>query len=507
MAMRVGGKGPALLSDVRYDIVAYTRGRGLDIGRGEYKAFPHFIGVREKGDDIKDPVVADFEVESFANLSEFIDGELNFMFIWGIGPEDTIKYGLEQSAEKLLMPGGFYINVWQTEPAENEQPINACFLMQMGDNGKLVRCDPKFRFEPVAIPWHRMPTEGEKTACVIRYGAIGDMLQTASILPVLKREGYHVTVNCHPEGELVLRYDPNIDSFSVQDKDQVPNEELQAYWKNLATKYDRVINLCESVEGALLLHPGRANHRWPHAMRKKYCNLNYLEFMSEIAELPFNPDHHFVPTEEEANKAKDFIADIRAKMNVKTPPMTRGVEPYVVMIALAGSSVHKFYPHQDTVIAEILLRIPNSHVVLIGGPESEVLEGGWESNSRVSCLSGKLPIRDSIALAQVCQLVIGPETGLLNAVAFETNAKIVLLSHSTEENLTRDWTNTEALHSLVTPCYPCHRLHYNHDFCPQDETTKAAMCQVELQPSAVMGAVQKAHVGWGTVRNLLQPQR
>lgn len=507
MAMRVGGSGPALLSDVRFDIVAYTRGRGLDIGRGEYKAFPHFIGVREKGDDtIKEPVEADFIVESFDNLSEFIDGELDFIFIWGIGPEDTVKFGLEQSAEKLLKPGGFYINVWQTDPGSEEgPPINACFLMQMGDEGKMVRCDPRFRFEPVAVPWHRTARDGEKTACVIRYGAIGDMLQTASVLPALKMQGYHVTVNCHPEGELVLRYEPNIDSFSVQDKDQVPNNELQAYWKALEGKYDRVINLCESVEGALLLHPGRANHRWPHEMRKKYCNLNYLEFMSEIAQLPFNPDHHFIATEEEFKKANGIIADIRSNMNRNTPPMTRGIEPYVVMMALAGSSVHKFYPHQDVVIAQILKGIPNSHVILIGGPESEVLQGGWESNPGVSCLSGVLPIRDSLALANLCQLVIGPETGLMNSVAFETNAKIVLLSHSTKENLTRDWTNTEALHSLVTPCYPCHRLHYNHDFCPQDKETSAAMCQVELAPSAVWAAVQRAHLGWSTVRKIIQP--
>ncbi len=102
----------------------------------------------------------------------------------------------------------------------------------------------------------------------------------------------------------------------------------------------------------------------------------------------------------------------------------------------------------------------------------------------------------------MCQLVIGPETGVLNSVAFESVAKVVLLSHSTANNLTRDWVNTEAVASESTPCYPCHRLHYDHKFCPQDATTGAAMCQVDLAPSSVWDAVQRAYVGWGTVNRL-----
>jgi hypothetical protein len=60
------------------------------------------------------------------------------------------------------------------------------------------------------------------------------------------------------------------------------------------------------------------------------------------------------------------------------------------------------------------------------------------------------------ALAQVADVVVGQETGLLNAVAMEPMRKVVLLSHSTHENLTKHWVNTEALTGDV-PCYPCHR--------------------------------------------------
>ena len=80
--------------------------------------------------------------------------------------------------------------------------------------------------------------------------------------------------------------------------------------------------------------------------------------------------------------------------------------------------------------------------------------------------------------------MIGPETGVLNAVAFEPMAKVMLLSHSSVENLTKHWVNTESLHANV-PCFPCHRLHYTRDFCPQHEPSGTSMCMADLPPNSV----------------------
>jgi ADP-heptose:LPS heptosyltransferase len=480
MTMRVGDQCPELLNKVRFDLVRWTRGKGLDIGRGEYKAFPHFIGVREKIDtDFHAPASADFAVDSFDDMAQFIDGELDFIFVW-------CEADMRPQAWRMLKKGAHLITVLNGEIVVQRKMSDDAWLNE----------------------WETVDTsrrEG-KTALVIRYGAIGDSLQTASVLPELKRLGYHVTLNSHPDGEVVLRHDPNIDDFFVQDPNQVPNGELVNYWNHLATKYDRIVNLCECVEGTLLLFPGRANHRWPHEVRKKYCNKNYLEFMAEIAELTFQPEHHFYETFAETMKASVFMDRIAKQCN---PDFVVGQAtwntPFVIMWALAGSSVHKCYPHQDAVIARILTEIPNAHVIMVGNAVCKILEQGWEKEPRVHLTCGEMELRDVLALANVCQLVIGPETGVLNSVAFEDVAKVVLLSHSTEENLTRDWVNTESLHSEITPCWPCHRLHYTNEFCPQDETTKAAMCQQDLAPSTVWEAVQRAYVGWGTVRQLLKP--
>ena len=160
-----------------------------------------------------------------------------------------------------------------------------------------------------------------------------------------------------------------------------------------------------------------------------------------------------------------------------------------MVFALAGSSIHKFYPHQDAVIARILLKKPNCRIFMVGDEACKILEVGWEKEPRVVCLSGEMNIRDTLTLAQVADVVIGCETGVLNAVAFEDNRKVCLLSHSSHENLTKHWKNTASLATAGLPCYPCHRLHYGSEFCHQDKDTGAALCAQMIPPDEVFGAL------------------
>ena len=94
--------------------------------------------------------------------------------------------------------------------------------------------------------------QGKKRALVIRYGAIGDQFVAASVLPGLREQGYHITYNTTPDAAALVAHDPHIDEFLIQERDYVPNTMLGEYWKEIEPRYDRVINLCESIEGALL---------------------------------------------------------------------------------------------------------------------------------------------------------------------------------------------------------------------------------------------------------------
>ena len=483
--LRSGG-GPELLQLVKANIVRFTRGRGLDIGVGPFKAFPHFVGVREEGDKTLNPgEAADFSCKSFEEgLAQFDDASLDFVFAWG-----DVTIG-DEWVQRILKNDGVYIQAkWShVEFPEEEQPkVMVQFRRLHGGQ------------------WHDIDLSRRKgkTVCVCRYGAMGDMLQLSSVLPQLKREGYHVTVMCHPDGAAILSEDPCVDEFWIQDRDQVPNQELLFYWDVISKQFDRFINLNATCEGPLLAVPGRENHRWPDAVRRKYMDVNYLEFMAEVAELPFHPEHFFYPTKGEEALAELKINAFEDVLNKDFVLGKKFIEPFVILWALSGSGVHKFYPHQDAVVARIMLEIPNACIVFAGDHACKILEQGWENEKRIQCLSGELTVRETLALAQKCQLVIGPETGVLNGMAHENMAKIVFLSHSTANNLTRDWVNTEALHSTTTKCYPCHRLHHNREFCPEDPETGAAQCQADLPPSTVWDAVQRAYVGHGVVKRLM----
>jgi ADP-heptose:LPS heptosyltransferase len=102
-------------------------------------------------------------------------------------------------------------------------------------------------------------------------------------------------------------------------------------------------------------------------------------------------------------------------------------------------------------------------------------------------------MRQSMAVALLSDVVVGPETGILHAVAAENTWKVILLSHSSPTNLTRDWPNTTAILPDPTkaPCYPCHLLHYGTAFCPQENgfAACAASISVERVVTAVLHAL------------------
>jgi len=325
----------------------------------------------------------------------------------------------------------------------------------------------------------------KKTAAVVRYGAWGDALQASSAIAALKREGYHITFYCTPRAMEVLKLDPNIDDFYVQDTDQIPNDALPYFWEWEERKYDKWVNLSQTVEDSWLALDGHAKHRWPHSVRHKYLNVNYVQFQHEIAEVPYSkPLSKFYPSPEEVQTMDKKVRKWDA-------------EP-LVLFAASGSSGHKVWPYMDQIIARILVTYPKGQVVIVGNELDEILQDPWEKEPRVKKMCNVLSIRETLTLAQMSDIVIGPETGVLNSVAMEPIPKIVLLSHSSHENLTRDWINTFAVFSTRTKCYPCHILHYNFDYCHRDPGLGTAKCQTDIPADAVWEAFRIGLSQFGT---------
>lgn len=521
---------------VAHLLVPYTRGTGVDVGSGHNRVFPHFTTI-DSGKDFGGEKVAD--IHAPGETLPFGDKTLDFVFSshflehvvdYRAALTDwwrTIKVGghlVLYLPHKLLYP-----NIGQpgANPDHKHDFMPADILVAMAGAAKAVGAgwdlveneerglNDEYSFFQVYrkradeqrrdVPWQRQPG-GKKRALVIRYGAFGDQIQASSILPLLKEQGYHVTYNTAPRGHQIIQHDPHIDEFLIQDENQVPNGMLGMYWERLQERYDRIVNLSGSVEDGLLAHHERSmSFHYPHEVRHKLLNVNYMERTHDIAGVPHRFNPQFYPTDEEKDRAATVVA---------------GDVP-VILWVMSGSSVHKSWPYVDIAIHE-LLKHSNARIITVGDKGCQPLEeqvacralGAFAMEpeqahklaqmkvdelaplvdakygaGRLMMTSGLWSIRFTMAVAQRCHAVVGPETGVLNAVAMLPEVgKVLMLSHSSEENLSKHWANTISLAPKVA-CHPCHRMHYSFRYCPQDEKTGGSVCAAAIKTGDVLRAI------------------
>ena len=468
---------------IKWEVVKYTRGLGLDLGCGMKKPFPHFLGV-DNCEDFGDNTVASIRVPTVEDLSLFATEQQDFVFSSHcLEHISNYKAALKEWFRVIKIDGYLVLYL----PDEDQYPkvgeVGACVghkwnvnydrvvdaMKESGYGWDLVKFEKRdqgdeyslfFVFqkkseEDYKFSWKEYK-KPEKTACVVRYGGIGDVLQTSSVFAALKKQGYHVTFMTIPNGWALTREDPNIDEWVVQDTDQVPNLELYEYWNYVSKQYDKWVNLSGSVEATLLVTKGAPVQMWPHKLRDKFLDHNYGDIMHKIAD---------VPTDVFSLSAKRmYLAQEEIEAATKIRNHIGGKK--LVGMVLNGSSFHKTWYHMDAFIARILHDYHDWKVVTFGGKEGVILEGGWDKEDRVVKLANKLTLRESMALASQCDILVGPETGIMNAFAMDRKiAKIILLSHSSHNNLTKYWKNTKVLLPNNVGCYPCHMMHYSKDTC------------------------------------------
>jgi SAM-dependent methyltransferase len=275
-------------SKIRWELVPYTKGLVYDIGCGPSKAFPHFVGIDNNQDAQLFGIEAsgaDLKVPDATKLPQLASSSADAIY-----SSHMLEHVVDYKAAlrewwRIVKPGGFlclylphkdfYPNIG-TEGANPDHkhdfmPADIEAAMQAIGGWDLVvnedrNEDKEYSFFQVYKKYadpkmHRRSFAEPKPAkrCgIVRYGAWGDVIQMSSVLPALKEEGYHVTLHTVPRAWEAVKHEPLIDAVVLQDHEQVPNAWLGPYFKYLATRYDKFVNLCESVEGSLLAMPERA---------------------------------------------------------------------------------------------------------------------------------------------------------------------------------------------------------------------------------------------------------
>lgn len=331
-----------------------------------------------------------------------------------------------------------------------------------------------------------------KRACICRYGAIGDMIMITPLIRRLHEDGYEVTLNITPYCADVIKHNPYITNIVYQERDVIPNKDLGDYWREWIGDYDVYINLSESIEGALLKVEGRRDFYTSQCWRTAQCgDVNYYDQTMRLGGYPectgTRGELYFSRTEE---KQAQWV---RNKLKGK----------FFVLWGLRGSSHHKLYPLLQPTLEHWLTRHPEARVMLTGSARDAELQF---PHPQIMGTAGQMPIRDVFALTQVADLVVGPESALINAAACSDVEKIVLLSHSSETNLCKYWRNYVALAPQNVACYPCHQLHYTQESCPlitiKDEHSDTALWRGPacagggVTPERLIAALDAALLRW-----------
>lgn len=469
---------------VRFDLVPYLGASCLDIGCGPHKVYPHFIGLDSCKDtklfgiEMKPDIVGDCE-----RIPLFADGAFDTVF-----SSHTLEHIVDFKGAlaewwRLVKVGGhlilylphkdLYPNIGTPHgnpdhkhdfiPGDIVQamvesaPDWSLVVSEERDQGTEYSFLQVYRKESPGTGQHPdVDVLPEKRAAVVRLGAYGDALWASSLLPHLKAAGYHVTVYTERAGRELLASDPFVDRIIELPHQLFDDTELMLYFVWEARKYQRFINLTGCVETRLLPHPHEAAYHWPHDARHREMNRNYLEALHDLAGLPHEFHQRFYPTPDERAWAEAERARLDGPL---------------VVIAPTGSGLPKTWPH----VQAFMQRMAGAgvHTVVLGDMRQEI-----KVPEHYGHVVGKgLPIRLAMALAQVADVVIGTESAIVNSVAFEDNLKLVLLSHSSAENLTKHWKNTMSVEPTGLACYPCHRLHRAFEFCARHPDTGFAACQ------------------------------
>ena len=323
------------------------------------------------------------------------------------------------------------------------------------------------------------PKPDQKRLCVIRYGAWGDAIMLSPVFKYYKQEGWHITLNCTEKCYEILKTDPNIDAYVFQLSSEINFNKLGEHWKKLDTQFDKVVNFSGSIEQKLLIGPSQKEYTWSRAELHKRCEKNYYDQTMEVAGFPDKKGEigsiYFTKQEEQ------FARKYRKKY-----------KGFFVLWCLTGSAIHKMYPFAENVVRAIVEGIPEAHVILVG---EAGCKGLMEFHPRIIDKCGDFGIRESFVLAKNADLVVSTETSVLAAAGCFDTPKVALLSHGSEENVTKHYKNCHVVRQSV-PCAPCHKLHYVRATCPLVPELNHPICMGLLHPKKVLEPIERVYINW-----------
>jgi len=335
---------------------------------------------------------------------------------------------------------------------------------------------------------------GTRWACIARHGGFGDNLIASTVLPGLKKRYDMVEVITGEPMGVMFENNPYIDKLTVMKPGKPEWGDGHVWHKwfyERSMDYAFFANLSHSCEVLGVAMRSATSYWWSDKMRRQLYGRSYLELAHDICDIPYDeiaPD--FYPTDEEKEKA------VETKVKVG---------PRAVGWVLSGSRIDKIHPLADIMITRIIkeLHLP---VIMFGAPgkdfelaklvQSEVKKNNRTDDGLHLALSpdAEKPTwgpRRVCAQVQTCDIVVGPDTGPMWAVAMHDMPKVMMASHAGATNITKHWKNTTTLHAdpVRVPCFPCHRLIDDHTLCMPNADKNGSACISDITVDDMLSTV------------------
>lgn len=311
---------------------------------------------------------------------------------------------------------------------------------------------------------------------IFRSGAYGDVLITTPVVRYLAGQGHKIVYVTSKRGMEVLKNNPHIEKL-IQHKEETPIDKLAENLEHLRklNKCEKVIDFSESIEVALSQHPRSPNYKLPKQERIARFNRNFYEYSFEHAKIEssdwFNPEK----LRPELFFDKRELYDVRDEGRHESADYIDEFK-FNILIGMSGSGTNKTWPWTEELAKRITDNYPDVNIITVGDEKCRLIEPEGE---RITNLSGRIPMRMSMEMTGLVQLVIAPDTGIIHAAGCYDTPKICLLGHNTKECITKHFTNDYSIEAdaRLASCAPCLYLIYNMKMqCPIHEETGGALC-------------------------------
>ena len=317
---------------------------------------------------------------------------------------------------------------------------------------------------------------------LVRDAAIGDALMITPAIRYWSDKGYRVDVACKRHvGNAVYSGNPHVHQCVDLDKatDMVARDRKLDKIK-ARRPYEIVFDVALTCEGKYLYHSS-------HPMFHESIDVRRMAAQGASYYRHIN---HDVCGVRDANTLVPEMYVLPQEERWWTTFRSRNIGIKLVQVQIGGSSINKHYPWWWQVIKE-LQRDPRVVVVTTGDEKSTIIEqeavamGCDPGRMWACCANPRYTLRDALVMTAFVDLVIGPETGVINAAAAWSTPKIVLMSHSTSDNLCRGWENCYPIESPAE-CSPCYRIVGAGDPCryvaEPPEIAGAVECMAKINP-------------------------